>query len=69
MYPREGVDVCCFMLSGKSPFIAFPVCSNVVLVSQPQLLNGFLDHLVALLSSHALCAGDKPPNSCKKVVI
>ena len=54
IYPREGVDVGCFVSSGETTLVAFSICSNVFFVSVFQLLYCFLDHLVTPFVPHRL---------------
>jgi hypothetical protein len=51
-YPTKGVDVSSLMAACQSPFIAFSIGRNVLLVAQTQLFYGLLDHLKATIISH-----------------
>lgn len=53
-HPFEGVNICSFMSSCETAFIAFSISRNMFFVSQTKIFDRFPYYIVASIISHRL---------------
>lgn len=55
-HPGESGDIGCLMTTSEPPLVALPVGSNVLLVTETQLLDGSLYNIDPTIFPHRLSA-------------